>query len=138
MASKQIGLGTVNAVDAAGGSSFTTVSLIIDATPPARRRVLVDRTALTDTLATNALGGEEHSEYVFTQYWHPEDDNHEIIDDLFDSSDIASWKITYPFGTPINDSFKGWVSDLEPETVSRDGIITRRVTIQRTTAITRA
>jgi len=136
-ASKAIGLGTVAAVDAAGGSSHVTVTLVVDMTPPARSRVLTDRTALSDSLATNAVGGEQHSQYEFTQYWHPKDTNHEIIDTLFGSKAIASWKITYPFGTPINETFRGWVSGLEPETITRDGIITRKVTIQRTTDISR-
>lgn len=138
MATKHVALGTVIAVDVAGGSSYTTITLAMDATPPARKRVRVDQTALSDTLATRLPGIEDHSEYIYNQYWHPTDTQHESVDTLFGSGAIASWKITYPFGTPVLDTFSGWVSDLEPAALQTNGMIMRKVTIQRTSAITRA
>lgn len=138
MATKHVALGTVIAVDVAGGSSYATITLAMDATPPARKRVKVDATALSDTLATFNPGIEDHSEYTYTQYWHPTDTQHESVDTIFGSGAIATWKITYPLSTPVLDTFSGWVSDLEPASLQTNGMITRKCTIQRTSAITRA
>lgn len=139
MATKQIGLGTLVKVDEDdSGTTFTTCTILMDATPPARTRTRVDQTALDDTLATYAPGIEEHSEFKFKQFWHPTDTQHASIDTLFGAKTIVIWTITYPFGTPIVDTFEGWVSDLTPATITKDEVISREVTIQRTTAITRA
>jgi hypothetical protein len=137
MATKHVALGTVLAFDAAGGSSYATITLAIDATPPHRKRVRVDQTALSDTLATFTPGIEDHSEYVFNQYWHPTDTNHASIDTVFGSGAICTWKVTYPFSSTIDDVFSGWVSDLEPATLQANGMVMRKVTVQRTSATTR-
>lgn len=142
MATKQIALGTVIAVDVADGTSYATITLAIDATPPARKRERIPQTALSDTLATVAGGIETASEYVFNQYWHPTDTMHASLDTLFASGSAAAgighWKLTYPFATPIVDDFHGWISDLEPAALQANGMLMRKVTVQRTGAITRA
>lgn len=138
MATKQIGLGTLIKVDEDdSGSVFTTCTIVMDVTPAARKRARINKTSLDDTLATFAAGIEEHSEFTFMQYWHPTDTQHASIDTLFGSKAEVIWQIVYPFSTPITDQFDGWVSDLEPQQINVDGMIMRRVTIQRTTAITR-
>lgn len=138
MASKQIGLGTIVKVDEDdSGSTFTTCTIIMEVTPPARTRAKIDITAMEDTLATNAAGIEEHSEFKFKQFWHPTDTQHASIDTLFGNKNQVIWNIVYPFSTPITDQFEGWVSGMEPETITTSGTITRMVTIQRMTAITR-
>lgn len=139
MATKQIGLGTLVKVDEDdSGSTFTTCTVVMEVTPPARTRAKIDVTSLDDTLATNAAGIEEHSEFKFKQYWHPTDTQHASIDTLFGAKTAVIWNIVYPFASAITDSFEGWVSGMEPEAISPSGMITRTVTIQRTTAITRA
>ena len=131
MATRQIGLGTV--VSANGDD----VTLMVDVTPPARKRVRVDQTAIDEDLATYAPGIEDHSEFSFTQYWHPTDTDHAAIDTLFANKTEATFTIVYPFTLEVTDSFTGAVSALEPESITRDGMITRRVTIQRLGDITR-
>lgn len=138
MATKQIGLGTLVKVDEDdSGATFTTCTVIMDVSPPKRERELVDQTALADTLQTYAAGIEKHSEFSFTQYWHPTDTQHASIDTLFGSKTEVIWNIVYPFSSPITDSFEGFVSGLEPSTIKHNEMITRKVTIQRTTATTR-
>ena len=138
MATKQIALGTLVKVDENDdGNSHTTMTVVMDSTPPARKRARIDKTSLDDTLATFAAGIEQHSEFQFTQYWHPGDTVHQHVDTLFGAKTEVEWQIVYPFGTPVTDEFEGWVSDLEPQQLTVDGMITRRVTIQRTTATTR-
>lgn len=139
MATRQIGLGTLVKVDDDdSGAGFTTVGEIVNVTPNGRTRELVDRTVLADTLATMAAGIEAHSEFSFMQFWHPGDTNHQLIDTLFGSKAEVLWQIIYPFSTPVTDQFDGFVSGYEPEEIGRDGIISRRVTVQRTGAITRS
>jgi predicted secreted protein len=139
MATKQIGLGTIVKVDEDdSGSGFTTVTVVMDATPPKRERETVDCTSLDDTLQTYAPGIEKHSEFTFTQYWHPTDTQHASIDTLFGSKALVLWQVVYPFASSITDQFEGWVSALEPQTIKHNEHITRKVTIQRTGAITRS
>lgn len=139
MATKQIGLGTLVKVDEDdGGSGFTTCTIVMDVTPPKRERELVDCTALDDTLATYSAGIEKHSEFTFTQYWHPTDTQHASIDTLFGSKAAVLWNIVYPFASAITESFEGFVSAVEPGTVKHNEHITRKVTIQRTGSISRS
>ena len=137
MATKHVALGTIIQVDTAGGSSYTTITLAIDATPPNRTWVKVDQTALSDTLATFAPGIEDHSEWMFNQYWHPNDTMHASLDTVAAAKTDCAWKITYPFSSPMSDTFSGWISELSPAVLQTNGMIMRKVTAQRTTAITR-
>lgn len=150
---KQIGLGTILDMDPANGTTWSAVSLISVLTPPGRTRAEVEAGTLGDTFHAPAQGREESSEFTFTQYWHPNDTDHERIDDAFDGTqsgnsgdvgDVAAWRITYPHGgtasgstAPI-DTFSGWVKTIGPEQVEPNGLFSRQVTIQRTTAITRS
>jgi len=131
MATRQIGLGTVVDFDE------NSVTLMVDVTPPARTRTTVDQTAIDEELATYAPGIEEHSEFSFTQFWHPTDADHAALDALFDSKEEVDFIIKYPFALEVTDTFTGVVSALEPETITRDGVITRKVTVQRMSDITR-
>jgi hypothetical protein len=137
MASKYIGLGTLFKVDENDdGTSHTTITLVITGTPPARKRERIDGTALADTLSTFEPGIEQHSEMMFTQFWEPGDTQHESIDTLFDAKTVVEWQIAYTTAGVV-DEFEGWVSDMEPEPIVHNGIFQRKVTIQRTSAITR-
>lgn len=139
MATKQIGLGTLVKVDEDdSGSTLTSCTLVMDVTPPKRERELVDQTALDDTLQSYAAGIEKHSEFTFTQYWHPTDTQHVSIDTLFGAKTLVLWNIVYPFASAITESFEGFVSAMEPGTVKHNEMITRKVTIQRTGAISRS
>ena len=138
MASKQVALGTILKVDEDdSGSVFTTITLAIDATPPARKRARIPTAGLSDTLETNSAGIELSSEFVYNQYWHPTDTQHAAMDTLFASKASVIWNLVTPHGTPITDSWEGWVSDLEPALLTVDGMFMRKCTIQRDTAITR-
>lgn len=138
MATKQIGLGTLVKVDENDdGTSHTTLTIVMDATPPPRTRVRVDQVSLDDLLATDAPGIEDKSDFVFNQYWHPGDTVHQHVDTLFGAKTIVEWQCVYPFGTPVTDEFEGWVAAMEPSTITHNGIISRRVTVHRTSAITR-
>lgn len=138
MASKQVALGTILKVDDDdSGATFTTITLAMDATPPARKRERIPTAALSDTLQTNSAGIELASEFSFNQYWHPGDTMHQMIDTLFGSKASVIWNIVTPHGTPVTDSFEGWVSDMEPSVLTVDGMYMRKVTVQRDTAITR-
>ena len=107
----------------------------LDGTPPARKRVRIDATSLSDTLSTYKMGMEDHSEFSFTQFWDPLDTLHAAIDTLFANKTQVIWTITYTSSEV--DSFEGFVSALEPTTITKDGLLQRKVTVQRKTATTR-
>lgn len=136
MASKYLGLGTLFKVDEDdSGSTFTTITLCIDGTPPKRSRVRIDATALTDTLSTYKMGMEDFSEFSFTQFWDPLDTQHVSLDTLFAAKTQVIWTITYTSGEV--DSFEGFVSELSPTTVAKDQLLQRKVVVQRKTDTTR-
>jgi hypothetical protein len=132
MATKLLGLGTVQTVNAA------TLTLVIDGTPPSRKRVLIDGSTLSETLATYEAGIEDFSEYMFTQFWEPGDAAHEAIDTLFGSKAEVAITIQYTDTGTTTETFNGIVSDIEPATITKDTLLTRKVTIQRTGASARA
>jgi hypothetical protein len=137
MATPMLGLGSVIKVDEDdSGATLTTVTLVIKATPPAREREMVDKTALADTLETSAGGVEKASSFMFTQYWEPEDTQHASIDTLFDSKNQVLWNIVYA-NTSTTDSFEGIVEKLEPTELVNNQHNQRNVTVRRQTAITR-
>lgn len=136
MAAHQLGLGTLIKVDENDdGASHTTCTLVTEATPPARKRERIDKTTLSDTLSTYGMGIETHSEFVFTQYWEPGDTQHESVDTLFGAKTVVEWQVVYVDATV--DEFEGIVSDIEPDPIKKDNFLMRKVTIQRTGAITR-
>jgi hypothetical protein len=136
MASKWLGNGTLFKVDEDdSGSTFTTITLCIDGTPPARKRVRIDGTVLADTLSTYELGMEDFSEFSFNQLWDPIDTQHASLDTLFGAKTVVIWTITYT-STEV-DSFEGYVSALEPAALTKDGLNSRKVTVQRKSATTR-
>jgi hypothetical protein len=132
MAAKNLGLGTVLTVNS------VTLTLGIDATPPAKKRALIDGSTLSDSLATYEAGIEEHSEYMFTHFWEPGDTMHEGIDTLFGSKAEVAITLDYTDSGTTTETFNGIVSDLEPQTIQKDNLLMRKVTIQRTGSIGRA
>lgn len=132
MATKLLGLGTALTCNAA------TVTLVVDATPSARKRVNIDGSVLSDTLATYEAGIEDFSEYMFTQLWEPGDSDQEAIETLFNNKTEVAFTIVYSDATTTTETFNGIVSDLEPQPIQKDNLLSRKVTVQRTGAISRA
>lgn len=130
-----LGLGTLVAVDDDdSGSTYTTLSLDVDVTPPPRRRVRVDNTALDDTLATDAAGIEDKSDFEFTHYYDPGATNDNIVVTLFGSKTAVLWQVTYAdTGT---ETFEGIVMAIEPQPIKHNENLLRKVTVHRTGAIT--
>lgn len=136
MASKYLGLGSVFKVDEDdNGSGHTTITLCIDGTPPARKRVRIPAADLSDTLATDKMGMEDFSEFSFTQFWDPIDTQHASLDTLFGAKTVVEWQIVFTSGE--TDEFEGFVSALEPQTLQKDNLVMRKVTVQRKGDITR-
>lgn len=132
---KRKGLGSKVYCDPADGTTFAACGMTKEIEPPKRARALIEGTVLTDTLATNEPGIEEASEFKFMQLWDPDETGDEVMDTLFDSGDTAAWKIEYASG--VTDTFSGWVSHIEPQTIEIAGLLARGVTVQRNTDITR-
>jgi hypothetical protein len=136
MAGKYLGLGTVLKVDENDdGLLHTAITLAVDATPPARKRVRIDGTTLGDTLSTYELGMEDFSEFSFNHLWDPLDAQHVSFDTLFVAKTVVEYQIVYTSGE--TDEFEGYVSALEPATITKDGLLSRKVTVQRKSDITR-
>jgi hypothetical protein len=75
---------------------------------------------------------------MFTHFWEPGDTMHEGIDTLFGSKAEVAITLDYTDSGTTTETFNGIVSDLEPQTIQKDNLLMRKVTIQRTGAISRA
>lgn len=129
-----LGLGTAFAVDDDdSGTVFTTITLPINGTPPARERELVDGTALSDTLATYEAGIETFSSFSYMHYYEPNETNGNLITTLFGSKAKVLWQITYT-STDI-EQFEGFVSHVGPQQIVTNELYKREVTVQRTASI---
>ena len=130
-----LGLGTLVKVDDDdSGSGYTTLALDVEVTPPPRKRVRVDNTALDDTLATDSAGIEDKSDYEFMHFYDPGATNDTIVKTLFDAKSEVLWQITYAdSGT---ETFNGIVMGIEPQAIKHNENLMRKVTVHRTGAIT--
>lgn len=130
-----LGLGTLNKVDDDdSGGVYTTLSLMTNILPPPRRRVRVDNTALEDTLATDAAGIEDKSDYEFEHYYDPGATNDTIVATLFAAKTAVLWQVTYAdAGT---ETFEGIVMAIEPLPVVHNENLRRKVVVHRTGSIT--
>ena len=136
-ASKQIALGTLLKTDASTPASFVTMTLVREVTPPPQTREEIDGKDLGDTFDVPLLGIEEVSRCVFTQFWHPGDAEHEVIDTEFDATTEFAVQIVTPHATPVTDEFNVKVVGMTPAQLNTGGTYQREVTLLRTSAITR-
>lgn len=129
-----LGLGTLTKVDDDdSGSGYTTLALDVEVTPPPRKRVRVDNTALDDTLATDAAGIEDKSDYEFTHFYDPGATNDTIAITLFGTKNPVLWQITYAdSGTEI---FEGIVMEIIPQAIKHNENLMRKIVVHRTAAI---
>lgn len=132
-----LGLGTLNAVDDNdSGSVFTSLTLMVGVTPPPRKRVRVDNTALEDTLSTDSMGIEDKSDYEFEHYYDPGATNDTIVVTLFAAKTAVLWQVTYAdAGT---ETFEGIVAEIIPQPIKHNENLMRKVVVHRTGAITHA
>lgn len=136
MAAKYIGLGSIISLDPAGATTFVVVDLVINAAPPKRERDLVDFTTLDATLQVYEPGIEKHSSYTIEFVYDPDDTNQTTMYTLFGSKAKANWKVTFTDTTPAVWTFLGFVSEVETMPLEYNKPLMRRVTVQRTGAIT--
>jgi hypothetical protein len=137
MASKQIALGSILKIDPTGHVTFTAMTLVRQITPPPRSRKKIEGLTLGDTFEVSELGIESESEMEFQQLWHPGDTEHEKLDTLFGSKNEFGVQLVTAHTTPVTLEFTVKVVSLEPEAWTVDGVISRKVTLVRTSAITR-
>lgn len=137
MATKTIALGSVVKFDDNNDTIFDVVGEIRNATPPPRSYARIADDDLGDVLETQQQGIEEASDFEFLQLWEDGDTAHEKIDTAFSTKTNFAWQIVYPYTTPRTWEFTGRVMEIAPETLEKGNIIARKVTVHRTSAITK-
>jgi len=137
MATKQIALGTILKTDHDSDTTFESMTLVSEITPPARAREEIEGKDLGDTLDVPLLGIEAPSRLEFNQFWHPGDTEHEKLDTLFANKTVFSAQIVTPHSTPVTDEATFQVVSLTPEQLTPSGAYKRGVVLLRTSAITR-
>ncbi len=143
MATKTLGNGILLKYDEDGDDlSLTTIGEIINITPNSITCEDINVTT-TDSTFEEFLPSEidDLGEISFEQIWHANDSNHELVDTAFDNRDTAKdygWQIVYPYATPVNDDFNGYVKAMSPAVIGPKDVIKRTVTIKLTSAVTRS
>lgn len=133
-----LGYGSVVSVDDNdSGSGFTTLSGCTAITPPDKEWNKVDGSTLDDAFEVMRGGTQKATEFVFSQVWIVKSTNHEIIDTLFGTKNLVLWNVVYPQGTPVTDSFEGYVSKVTAAVKGPNEYWTREITVTTTTLITR-
>jgi hypothetical protein len=134
---KQVAHGTIVKIDPDGDSSFTTLELVREFTPPPRQREQIDGRTLDDDFEVPLIGIESKSEFSLEQFWHPGDTNHELLDTAFDAKTEFAMQMVTPHTAPITDEFDVIVVKLDPKALQPNGTYQRTVGFVRTTDITR-
>lgn len=136
---KQIGHGAQLWVDDDDDATYTELGSIVKITPPAKTRDDVDMTTLdSDLMEYDPSDPPDVGELSVEIHWHPGQTNSEILDDLFDAKTKVNWKIVYPFATPVNHVFEGWVKSLTPADLASKESIRRTAVIRLTSPITQS
>lgn len=134
---RTLGLGTIVKMDDDdSGSVFTTITLLVTAQPPGRKRVRIDGVTLGDTLATDSFGIEDKSDVSFRVYHEPNDTQHAALRTLFAAKTQIIWNITY--ASADIETFEAVIVELNPQPVTADGLLSEEVVLHRLTAITYA
>jgi hypothetical protein len=136
-ASKQIALGSILKTDITLHNTFVDMTLVRQITPPPRSRKKIEALTLGDTFEVPELGIESESEMEFQQLWHPGDTEHEKLDTVFGTKTEFTVHLVSAHTVPKTDEFEAKVVALEPEAWTVDGVYSRKVTLLRTSAITR-
>ena len=114
-------------------ATSTAITLVTEATPPGRKRARIEKTTLTDTLATDDMGIELQSDFEFTLFWDPNVTDGVDIDTAFGSKTVLVWSITFTGGAIA--TFSGPIVELSPEAIKKDNHVMRKVVVHRTTSI---
>ncbi len=136
---RRIGLGVVIGVDAAGGTSFTTLGSVVDGAKEGGSKAdVADISILSDTFKQKAKGQVDPAEVTMTVAYDPDETTTTLLKTLHDQIQTVppNWQISFPSGTLgagsiTTKSFKGFVTGLGRE-IMKDKFITQEVTITKT------
>ncbi len=136
---RRIGLGVTLGVDAAGGSSYTTLGNVVDGLKEGGSKAdVADISILADTFKAKAKGQIDPNEVTLTVAYDPDDSNYVILKTLHDGIQTTppTWLISLPSGTLgagtiTTKGFAGFVTGLGRE-IMKDKLLTCEVTITKT------
>lgn len=127
---KRIGYGITLGCDPTGASSFTTLGAVVDGIDgPDAKTDKVDTTILSDKFKTAAGAQIDPGTVTFKIAYDPSDtDTTQKLTALHQSSDVASWQVTYP-GPVTDNPFLGFVAGFK-RTIETKTLVVAEVTIQ--------
>jgi hypothetical protein len=136
---RRIGLGVTIAVDASGGTSFTTLGNVVDGAKEGGTKAQTgDVSILADTFMQFAKGQIDPGEKTFTIAYDPDDSNFTVLKTLHDQIQTTppNWQISLPSGTlgagsTTTKTYKGFVVGMGRE-IAKDKLLTLEVTVKKT------
>lgn len=151
MAVKVTACGSVVRLDFGDGDSFQTQGLCDSVTPFNMSKAIVDTPDLSCN-ASSEVGREEQSTMTFTQFWDPQDEIHNKVEENFEESktdlskrDITAQLVSPEYATDEEDALAAnvtWeatvqIASITPEELTPEGFYKRTVTLLRKGAITK-
>ena len=116
----------------------TAVGQIRNLQPPGGTRYAIETTCFDSTREEYVAATTYNPGILrFEQAWEPGDTGHEELDTAFKSGATVACQIVYDLATDKTDAFSGIITELGHPSVDAKGVISRQVSIQLTTAITR-
>jgi hypothetical protein len=139
---RRIGLGFTLAVDASGGSSFTTLGSIVDGLKEEQAKAeMVDTSVLADLYKTKSKSQIDPGGFTLMIAYDPDDATTTALVAIFKNTSAVppNWRISYPSGTQgagivQTETFKAHLSAMGREIV-RDKMITCEITLTKTGTI---
>jgi hypothetical protein len=136
---RYIGKGALVKVDPAGGTTWQTVGLCTNVTPPPQEKATIDCTAMEDAVTVAEVGIEQLSEFSFESLHDPADTVDDAIDTLYGNGANANWQLYTLSGAHVfTKIFTGRVFAIVPTALDKNGVQKRTVKVIRTGAITDA
>lgn len=136
---KRTGQGAKISIDFTGAdSTYDVLECTSDLTPPGSNNAAVAAACLEDDEITHVPGQGEATTLVFNQFWHPTNTTDAKVDAARASRTTINVKIEYPFSTKVDEKWNGFVEDITPDNLGGNIILSRQITIRRTTPITYA
>lgn len=130
---KMIGFYAKLGVDDSNGTSFTDLVSIVDGwTGPDAKAKTVDTSLLGDKYDTFAVASKDPGSVGFDYAYDPAHSDTTTLADLFDSGDVANWRITFPDGdgtSASTETFHGCVVALGRE-MKKDSLIKGKIEIK--------
>lgn len=129
---RQIAFGYVVKWDPTGATTWETIGKVRGLTPPGDEMDFTDATTLEDTREQMLPGVKKATDFTFTALWRNADDLYEDMKAAMIAKDDANWQLVSPHGTPVTETFRGFIKSISRPAENGSDVLTCQVTVMTT------